>query len=82
VVRSHLHLFPFLFGSVTHHTKGPTITMGFLGILEDKHLTHVPATVVLSEERNPLAVSEGTGAVSGLKRGTGKDVDIILIPQP
>jgi hypothetical protein len=56
--------------------------MGFLGIIEDKHLAHVPATVVLSEEQNPLTVAEGTVAPVGLKRGTGKDADIILIPQP
>jgi hypothetical protein len=56
--------------------------MGFLGIIEDKHLAHVPATVVLSEEQNPLTVAEGTVVPVGLKRGTGKDADIILIPQP
>lgn len=52
--------------------------MGFLGILEDKHLAHVPATVVLSEEENNLSNRD----TSGLKRGTGRDADIILIPQP
>ncbi|KAF2017470.1 MFS general substrate transporter [Aaosphaeria arxii CBS 175.79] len=51
--------------------------MGFLGVLEDKHLQHVPATVILSEEQ-----SRPTEATAGLKRGTGKDADIILIPQP
>ncbi|KAF1996209.1 MFS general substrate transporter [Amniculicola lignicola CBS 123094] len=51
--------------------------MGFLGILEDKHLQHVPATVILSEE-----VSQASAATAGLKHGTGKDADIILIPQP
>jgi hypothetical protein len=51
--------------------------MGFLGILEDSKLTHVPATVVLSEE--PHLTTENA---VGLKRGTGKDADIILIPQP
>ncbi|CAO2651321.1 Nn.00g096180.m01.CDS01 [Neocucurbitaria sp. VM-36] len=51
--------------------------MGFLGILEDKHLTHVPATVILSEEEH-----QRTAATEGLKRGSGKDADIILIPQP
>jgi hypothetical protein len=54
--------------------------MGFLGIIEDKHLAHVPATVVLSEEQNASTV---TGVASAnLKRGTGKDADVILIPQP
>ena len=51
--------------------------MGFLGIVEDKKVSHVPATVILSEEKNQ--VNEAT---AGLKRGTGKDADIILIPQP
>ncbi|KAF1963084.1 MFS general substrate transporter [Byssothecium circinans] len=51
--------------------------MGFLGILEDKHLQHVPATVILAEEEHQM-----TDATAGLKHGTGKDADIILIPQP
>lgn len=51
--------------------------MGFLGILEDKKLQHVPATVILSEEQNAT-----TDTTAGLKRGTGKDADIVLIPQP
>ncbi|KAL5116025.1 hypothetical protein ACEQ8H_006036 [Pleosporales sp. CAS-2024a] len=51
--------------------------MGFLGIREDKHLAHVPATVVLSEAEHVT-----TDNPAGLKRGTGKDADIILIPQP
>ena len=51
--------------------------MGFLGILEDKHLQHVPATVILSEEEHQI-----TAATAELKHGTGKDADIILIPQP
>jgi hypothetical protein len=51
--------------------------MGFLGILEDTKLTHVPATVTLSEETHTT-----NDATLGLKRGTGPDADIILIPQP
>lgn len=51
--------------------------MGFLGILEDHKLSHVPATVILSEEQTPI-----DGTTTGLKRGTGKDAEIILIPQP
>ena len=51
--------------------------MGFLGVLEDKHLQHVPATVILAEEED-----HRTEATAGLKHGTGKDADIILIPQP
>lgn len=51
--------------------------MGFLGILEDHKLPHVPATVILSEEKN--TTNEST---LGLKRGSGKFSDVILIPQP
>jgi hypothetical protein len=51
--------------------------MGFLGILEDNRLSHVPATVILSEEQN-----QANETTAGLKRGTGRDADIILIPQP
>jgi MFS family permease len=51
--------------------------MGFLGILEDNHLAHVPGTVILNEES---AHSETVTAV--LKHGTGKDANIILAPQP
>ncbi|KAF2281389.1 MFS general substrate transporter [Westerdykella ornata] len=52
--------------------------MGFLGVLEDKHLQHVPATVILKEQESQNTL-EGT---AGLKHGTGKDADIVLIPQP
>jgi hypothetical protein len=51
--------------------------MGFLGVLEDKHLQHVPATVILAEEED-----HRTEATAGLKHGTGRDADIVLIPQP
>lgn len=51
--------------------------MGFLGVLEDKHLQHVPATVVLAEEED-----QRTEATAGLKHGTGHNADIVLIPQP
>ena len=47
--------------------------MGFLGVLEDKHLRHVPATVVLAEEEH-----QRTEATAGLKHGTGKDANIIV----
>jgi hypothetical protein len=52
--------------------------MGFLGILEDKHLQHVPATVILKEGESQTS-NEGT---AGLKHGKGKDADIVLVPQP
>ncbi|KAF2201690.1 MFS general substrate transporter [Delitschia confertaspora ATCC 74209] len=51
--------------------------MGFLGILEDKRLQHVPATVILSEEH-----AENLESTAALKHGTGKNADIVLVPQP
>ncbi len=51
--------------------------MGFLGILEDHKLAHVPATVILNEQS---AHSEEVTA--GLKHGTGKSSHIVLVPQP
>ena len=52
--------------------------MGFLGVLEDIHLQHVPATVALREQQTDTS----TVATTGLKHGTGKDADTILVPQP
>ena len=51
--------------------------MGFLGILEDHKLAHVPGTVILNENS---AHSEEVTA--GLKHGTGKSSNLILVPQP
>ncbi|KAF2799630.1 MFS general substrate transporter [Melanomma pulvis-pyrius CBS 109.77] len=51
--------------------------MGFLGILEDKYLTHVPATVILNAKRAPTEY-----VASGLKYGKDKNSHIILVPQP
>ncbi|KAF4611520.1 hypothetical protein D9613_004113 [Agrocybe pediades] len=51
-----------------------------IGILEDKYLEHVPGTALLSD----LGLIHGRQAneAATLKRGTGKDSHIILIPQP
>ncbi|KAH8675169.1 major facilitator superfamily domain-containing protein [Ilyonectria robusta] len=51
--------------------------MGFLGILEDKHLAHVPATVILNEQS-----AQSEGGTAGLKHGKGKESHIVLVPQP
>ena len=51
--------------------------MPFLGILEDHKLPHVPGTVILEEQAAQSA--EVTG---GLKHGTGRNADVVLIPQP
>ncbi|GME65294.1 putative mfs transporter protein [Neofusicoccum parvum] len=53
--------------------------MGFLGVLEDKHLLHVPATVVLDERP---AQENDPGRGEGLKHGTGRHSHIVLVPQP
>ncbi|KAI0319957.1 MFS general substrate transporter, partial [Amylostereum chailletii] len=52
------------------------------GILEDKHLEHVPGTTLLSD----LGIVHGhrvaIDAATPLKRGKGRDSHIILNPQP
>ena len=53
--------------------------MVFLGILEDKKLDHVPATVKLTDQASSI---EAVSPSAPLKHGKGKDADIILIPQP
>ncbi|KAK5188362.1 hypothetical protein LTR96_011339 [Exophiala xenobiotica] len=52
--------------------------MGFLGILEDKKLPHVPATVKLEEYSEHQTISN----TQALKHGTGKSAHIVLVPQP
>jgi hypothetical protein len=48
------------------------------GILEDRSgLSHVPGTSLLEDETN----NQG-GHFTALKRGTGRDFHIILVPQP
>lgn len=51
--------------------------MGFLGILEDNKLAHVPGTVILNE-----VDAHSELVTSGLKHGSGKNSHIILVPQP
>lgn len=53
--------------------------MGFLGIVEDTKLSHVPATVILDNTRHADAEH---AAASRLKHGTGKSAHIVLVPQP
>lgn len=59
------------------HASRNYYAMGFLGILEDNKLPHVPGTVILNEKS---AHSEHVTA--GLKHGKGKDALIVLVPQP
>lgn len=51
--------------------------MGFLGILEDKVLVHVPATVILDDQS-----AQAEEVTSQLKHGTGKSSYSVLVPQP
>lgn len=51
--------------------------MPFFGILEDRHLSRVPGTVLLDEEE--ASSIESTVA---LKHGKGKNSHIVLVPQP
>ncbi|KDQ58236.1 hypothetical protein JAAARDRAFT_206902 [Jaapia argillacea MUCL 33604] len=48
-----------------------------LGILEDRHLQHVPGTALLEELK-----SKGAVHAPGAKRGTGRHSHIVLVPQP
>lgn len=47
-----------------------------LGILEDNNLEHVPGTAPLSDRNGDEEYT------SQMKHGSGKDKDIILVPQP
>jgi hypothetical protein len=47
------------------------------GILDSSRLEHVPGTSLLDE-----VLGRGTVVSPNLKRGTGKDAHIVLVPQP
>ncbi|KAI0197493.1 major facilitator superfamily domain-containing protein [Astrocystis sublimbata] len=51
------------------------------GILEDKHMEHVPGTALLSESKDIPAEYRNV-PLDHLKRGTGRNSAIILSPQP
>ncbi|EPQ53334.1 MFS general substrate transporter [Gloeophyllum trabeum ATCC 11539] len=52
-----------------------------LGVLEDRHLEHVPGTARLEElKHNKYGVP--IAAATNLKKGTGRDSHVILVPQP
>ena len=54
-----------------------------LGILDDKHLDHVPGTTVFSDDPNAAALAAYEGIeLSELKHGEGKNSHIVLVPQP
>ncbi|TFK46315.1 putative cycloheximide resistance protein [Heliocybe sulcata] len=46
-----------------------------LGVLEDRHLDHVPGTALLED------LQKGNAA-SSVKKGTGQSAHIVLVPQP
>ncbi|KAJ7108064.1 MFS general substrate transporter [Mycena crocata] len=53
------------------------------GVLEDNKLAHVPGTALFSEDPNATAYAAYEGInVSLLQHASGKDKDIILVPQP
>ncbi|EPQ60393.1 MFS general substrate transporter [Gloeophyllum trabeum ATCC 11539] len=54
-----------------------------LGILEDKHLDHVPGTSIFSDDPNAAAQAAYEGVdLSLLKHGTGRNAHVVLVPQP
>lgn len=54
--------------------------MGY-GIIEPRHSGHVPGTVRLFEDNSSSVVAIPVGS-RRLKRGKGKQSDIVLVPQP
>ncbi|KAF2203835.1 serine/threonine kinase 16 [Delitschia confertaspora ATCC 74209] len=53
-----------------------------LGILDDHHLDHVPGTALLADMLDAQHHRYHGRDTSGLKHGTGKNKDIVLVPQP
>ncbi|TFK46317.1 putative cycloheximide resistance protein [Heliocybe sulcata] len=56
-----------------------------LGVLEDHHLEHVPGTARLEElkrVKHGIVAPVDDPSVARLKKGTGRDSHVILVPQP
>ncbi|KAF2797300.1 serine/threonine kinase 16 [Melanomma pulvis-pyrius CBS 109.77] len=54
-----------------------------LGVLDDNHLQHVPGTALLADILDAQRQHAYHGRdTSALKHGTGRNADIILVPQP
>lgn len=54
-----------------------------LGVLEDKHLDHVPGTALLTDVVNSDRTHHrGRLDTSLLRHGKGRDSDVLLVPQP
>ncbi|KAF2188702.1 serine/threonine kinase 16 [Zopfia rhizophila CBS 207.26] len=53
-----------------------------LGILEDHHLQHVPGTALLTDMLDSQQHQYHGRDTSALKHGTGRNKDIVLVPQP
>ncbi|KAF2636832.1 serine/threonine kinase 16 [Massarina eburnea CBS 473.64] len=53
-----------------------------LGVLDDHHLQHVPGTALLMDVINAQQHQYNGRDTSALKHGTGRNADIVLVPQP
>jgi hypothetical protein len=53
-----------------------------LGVLEDHHLQHVPGTALLADIVEASQHQHRGRDTSALKHGTGRNADIVLVPQP
>ncbi|KAF1960645.1 serine/threonine kinase 16 [Byssothecium circinans] len=53
-----------------------------LGVLEDHHLQHVPGTALLADMIDAQHHQYHGRDTSILKHGTGRNADIVLVPQP
>ncbi|KAF5356150.1 hypothetical protein D9756_003690 [Leucocoprinus leucothites] len=52
------------------------------GILEDRHLVHVPGTALLTDRGVSKGKKIAIDGAQGLKRGKGRHAHVILVPQP
>ncbi|KAI5852047.1 MFS general substrate transporter [Durotheca rogersii] len=53
-----------------------------LGVLEDKHLDHVPGTALLTDVIGSDNFRYGRFNAPALRHAKGRDADIVLVPQP
>ncbi|KAI1212100.1 MFS general substrate transporter [Annulohypoxylon truncatum] len=53
-----------------------------LGVLEDKHLSHVPGTALLTDVVGSDDYRRHGELATALRHGKGKDSDVVLVPQP
>ncbi|KAH8894459.1 MFS general substrate transporter [Thozetella sp. PMI_491] len=53
-----------------------------LGVLDDKHLEHVPGTALLTDVVDARRHHQGQLDTTQLRHGKGRNADVVLVPQP